>query len=113
MQSAIKTAALREAYLWKPSPRQVIDMSTIEKQRGSHHKNTTSALALISSRNSRTTTIQVERTPFNDRALDRDLMQLCESANKDSPRLSDGRQLSFAICSICCILPAQHASRIP
>jgi hypothetical protein len=40
------------------------------------------------------TTIQVELTPFNDRALNRDLAHLCEQVNKASPHLSDGRQLS-------------------
>jgi len=57
-------------------------------------------------------TIQVELTPFNDRALNRDLAQLCERVNQASPHLPDGRQLSFTIRSACCILAAQKASRI-
>jgi hypothetical protein len=58
------------------------------------------------------TTIQVELTPFNDRALNRDLAQLCERVNKASPHLPDGRQLSFTLRSTGCILAAQKASRI-
>jgi len=58
------------------------------------------------------TTIQVELTPFNDRALNRDLVQLCERVNRASPRLPDGRHLSFTIRSTSCILAAQRASRI-
>jgi hypothetical protein len=58
------------------------------------------------------TTIQVELCPFNDRALNRDLALLCERVNQASPRLPDGRLLSFTIHSTRCILPAQKASRI-
>jgi hypothetical protein len=58
------------------------------------------------------TTIQVELTPFNDRALNRDLAHLCEQVNKASPHLSDGRQLSFTLRSTCRILAAQKSSRI-
>ncbi len=57
-------------------------------------------------------TIQVELTSFNDRALNRDLAQICERVSQASPHLPDGRQLSFAIRSTCCILAAQKASRI-
>jgi len=58
------------------------------------------------------TAIQVELTPFNDHALNRDLAQLCERVNEASPHLPDGRQLSFTLRSTCCILAAQKASRI-
>src|SRR5712692_819841 len=58
------------------------------------------------------TTIQVELCPFNDRALNRDLALLCERVNEASPRLPDGRLLSFTIRSPCCILPAQKQPRI-
>ncbi len=58
------------------------------------------------------TTIRVELTPFNDRALNRDLARLCEEVNKASPHLPDGRQLSFTLRSTCCILPSQRAFRI-
>jgi hypothetical protein len=58
------------------------------------------------------TTIHVELSPFNDRALNRDLALLCERVNQASPRLPDGRLLSFTIRSTCCILPAQKQPRI-
>jgi hypothetical protein len=58
------------------------------------------------------TTIQVELTPFNDRALNRDLAQLCERVNEASPHLPDGRLLSFTIHSTRCVLPAQNVARI-
>ena len=58
------------------------------------------------------TTIHVELSPFNDRTLNRDLVLLCERVNQASPRLPDGRLLSFTIRSTCCILPAQKQSRI-
>ena len=58
------------------------------------------------------TTIQVELTPFNDRALNRDLAFLCERVNQASPHLPDGRLLSFTIHSVGCVLPAQNVSRI-
>ncbi len=58
------------------------------------------------------TTIQVELTPFNDRALNRDLAHLCERVNEASPHLPDGRHLSFTLRPTCCILAAQKASRI-
>ncbi len=58
------------------------------------------------------TTIQAELCPFNDRALNRDLAFLCERVNQASPRLPDGRLLSFTIRSTRCILPAQQAARI-
>jgi hypothetical protein len=54
--------------------------------------------------NSQATPFRVELIPFNDYALNRDLMQLCESANQASPRLPDGRRLFFNIHSTCCIL---------
>jgi hypothetical protein len=59
------------------------------------------------------TTIQVQLSPFNDRALNRDLALLCERVNQASPRLPDGRLLSFSIRSTCCILPAQKHHQIP
>jgi hypothetical protein len=58
------------------------------------------------------TTIQVELSPFNDRALNRDLAQLCERVNKASPHLPDGRSLSFTVRGARCILPAQNVPRI-
>jgi len=58
-------------------------------------------------------TIQVHLSPFNDRALNRDLALLCEWVNQASPRLPDGRLLSFTIRSTCCILPAQKHHQIP
>ncbi len=58
------------------------------------------------------TTIQVELTPFNDRALNRDLAHLCERVNQAAPHLPDGRLLSFTIHSTRCILPAQNGARI-
>jgi cell division septum initiation protein DivIVA len=59
------------------------------------------------------THVQVELRPFNDRALNRDLAILCERVNRASPRLPDGRQLSFSIRSSCCILVAQRRAKIP
>jgi len=59
------------------------------------------------------TTIQVQLSPFNDRALNRDLTLLCERVNQASPRLPDGRLLSFTIRSSCCVLPAQKHHQIP
>jgi hypothetical protein len=47
------------------------------------------------------TMVQVELHPFNDRALNRDLAILCERVNQASPRLPDGRQLSFTTRSSC------------
>lgn len=55
-----------------------------------------------------TTTVQVELRPFNDRALNRDLAVLCERVNLATPRLPDGRLLSFTIHPSRCILPAQE-----
>jgi hypothetical protein len=52
------------------------------------------------------TTVRVELRPFNDRALNRDLTSLCERVNQASPRLPDGRCLSFTLSSPCRILPA-------
>jgi hypothetical protein len=57
--------------------------------------------------------VQVELLPFNDRALNRDLAALCERVNQASPRLPDGRRLSFTIQSSCCILAAQKKAKIP
>jgi len=51
-------------------------------------------------------TVRVELRPFNDRALNRDLTALCERVNQASPRLPDGRLLSFTIHSARCILLA-------
>ncbi len=58
-------------------------------------------------------TVQVELRPFNDRALNRDLALVCERVNQSSPRLPDGRRLSFTIRSSCCILAAQKRAKIP
>lgn len=57
--------------------------------------------------------VQVELRPFNDRALNRDLAIVCERINQASPRLPDGRQLSFIIHSSCCTLAAQKRAQIP
>jgi hypothetical protein len=57
--------------------------------------------------------VQVELRPFNDRVLNRDLAVLCERINQASPRLPDGRRLSFTIQSSCCVLAAQKVSKIP
>jgi hypothetical protein len=57
--------------------------------------------------------VQVELHPFNDRALNRDLAVLCERVNQASPRLPDGRLLTFTIRSSCCILAAQKKAKIP
>jgi hypothetical protein len=59
------------------------------------------------------TMVQVELHPFNDRALNRDLAILCERVNQASPRLPDGRQLSFTIHSFCCVLAAQKKAKLP
>ncbi len=59
------------------------------------------------------TMVQVELCPFNDRALNRDLAILCERVNQASPRLPDGRRLSFTIRSSCCTLAAQRVGKIP
>jgi hypothetical protein len=58
------------------------------------------------------TTIQVALSPFNDRALNRDLTQLCERVNQASLHLHDGRLLAFTIRSTCYIPPAQKGARI-
>jgi hypothetical protein len=60
-----------------------------------------------------TTLVQVELRPFNDRVLNRDLALLCERVNQASPRLPDGRRLSFAIRSPRCTLAAQKVAKIP
>jgi hypothetical protein len=57
--------------------------------------------------------VQVELHPFNDRALNRNLVVLCERVNRASPHLPDGRRLSFTIRSSCCILAAQKKAKIP
>ena len=59
------------------------------------------------------TVVQVELRPFNDRALNRDLVILCERVNQASPRLPDGRRLSFTIQPSCCVLAAQKVSKLP
>lgn len=56
--------------------------------------------------------IQVELSPFNDRALNRDLAFLCERVSQASPHLPDGRVLSFTIRSTRCILPALKEAKI-
>jgi hypothetical protein len=57
--------------------------------------------------------VQVELRPFNDRELNRDLTLLCDRVNQASPRLPDGRRLSFIIRSWCCIFAAQTRAKIP
>jgi hypothetical protein len=57
--------------------------------------------------------VRVELRPFNDHALNRDLAVLCERVNQASPRLPDGRGLSFTIRSTCCTLVAQEVAKIP
>jgi hypothetical protein len=58
--------------------------------------------------------VQVELRPFNDRELNRDLAVLCERVNQASPRLPDGRRLSFTIRSSCsCTLVAQKVAKLP
>jgi hypothetical protein len=57
--------------------------------------------------------VQVELHPFNDRALHRDLAILCERVNQVSPRLPDGRLLTFTLRPSCCILAAQKKAKIP
>lgn len=57
--------------------------------------------------------VQVELHPFNDRELNRDLAVLCERVNQASPRLPDGRRLSFTIQSSCRVLAAQKVPTIP
>ena len=42
-----------------------------------------------------TDTVEVELKPFNDRALNRDLMILCTKVAQDQPHLPDGRRLLF------------------
>src|SRR5260370_29116574 len=59
------------------------------------------------------TLVQVELRPFNDRMLNRDLVILCDRVNQPSPRLPDGRRLSFTIRSPGCILAAQKVGKIP
>lgn len=54
------------------------------------------------------TTVHVEFRPFNDRALNRDLISLCERVNSASPRLPDGRRLCFTLNGSCRILPASN-----
>ena len=52
-------------------------------------------------------TVHVELRPFNDRTLNRDLAMLCERVNQASPRLPDGRLLSFTMNPACCLSPLQ------
>ena len=44
-----------------------------------------------------TDTVEVELKPFNDRALNRDLMLLCTKVAQDQPHLPDGRRLIFRL----------------
>ncbi len=44
-----------------------------------------------------TDTVEVELKPFNDRALNRDLMLLCTKVAQDQPHLPDGRRLRFCL----------------
>jgi hypothetical protein len=43
--------------------------------------------------------VAVELYPFNDRQLNRDLVELCERVRTNSPQLGDGRRLIFSVCS--------------
>jgi hypothetical protein len=52
------------------------------------------------------TTVRVQLRPFNDRALNRDLVSLCKRVNEASPQLPDGRHLCFTLGSPCRVLPA-------
>ena len=45
------------------------------------------------------TTIHAQLSPFNDRALNRDLALLCERVNAAPPKLPDGRQLQLTLGS--------------
>jgi hypothetical protein len=56
---------------------------------------------------------RIELRPFNDRMLNRDLVIPCDRVNQASPRLPDGRRLSFTIRSSGCILAAQKVGKIP
>ena len=44
-----------------------------------------------------TDTVEVELKPFNDRALNRDVMILCTKVAQDQPHLPDGRRLIFRL----------------
>ena len=57
--------------------------------------------------------IQVELCPFNDRALNRDLIVLCERVNQAPPRLPDGGHLTLTLRPSCCILAAQKKANMP
>jgi hypothetical protein len=57
--------------------------------------------------------VQVELRPFNDHALNRDLVVLCERVNEASPRLLDEHLLTFTVRPSCCILAAQTKAKIP
>jgi hypothetical protein len=57
--------------------------------------------------------VQVELHPFNDRALNQDLVVLCERVNEATPRLLDGHLLMFTARPSCCILAAQKKAKIP
>src|SRR5258706_6808562 len=59
------------------------------------------------------TLVQVELRPFNDRVINRDLALVCERVHQASPRLPDGRRLSFTIRPSRCTLTAQRAGKIP
>jgi hypothetical protein len=52
------------------------------------------------------TTVRVALRSFSDRALNRDLISLCERVNEASPQLPNGRRLCFTVDSPCRILPA-------
>jgi creatinine amidohydrolase/Fe(II)-dependent formamide hydrolase-like protein len=53
--------------------------------------------------------VQVERCPFNDRSLTRDLAVLCQRVEAAQPRLPDGRLLVLRIALGCCLTLAwQH-----
>ena len=58
------------------------------------------------------TLVQAELRPFNDCVLNRDLALVCDRVNQASPRLPDGRRLSFTIRSSYCTLAAQRVGKI-
>jgi hypothetical protein len=57
--------------------------------------------------NKRGFTARVELRPFNNRALNRDVVLLCEQVLQASPQFPDGRLLSCSIHSARRILPVQ------
>ena len=46
-------------------------------------------------------TVRVTLRPFNDRQLNRDLIDVCARVNEISPRLPDGRRLVLSVDRMC------------